>query len=172
MAEGLSMVYNNDISSALKDFGRLITVEMQSINEDMHAAISSIAAQNAARGLLMSGVSMSQVATTAAKTIPERARVALQVMARCFEAHGVPIGPDTKDVARERLLQLIENYRIQLRSIVEQSAAFRWGPPEAAKQQALGYIDKHALLERERAIVEISLLEAAAIQKWGLKLKE
>ena len=161
---------DNAMSNALRDFGRLVTVEMQSINEDMHTAIGAIVAQSAARGLLVSGASMSQVATAAAKTLSERARVALQLIARSFEAHGVPVGPDNKEVAIEKLLQFIENYRVQLRSIVEQTAPFRGNLPDAAKNQVLGYIDKQATLERERALAEISLLEGATIQRWARKL--
>jgi hypothetical protein len=158
------------MSDALRDFGMLVTVEMQSINEDMQAAIGAIVAQSAARGLLVSGASMSQVATAAAKTLPQRARVALLLMARSFEAHGVPVGPDNKQVAIENMLQFIENYRVQLRSIVEQTAPFRGKLPDAARNQVLGYIDKQATLERERSLAEISLLEAATIQRWGQKL--
>jgi hypothetical protein len=151
------------IPKALGDYGRLVTVEMHLINEQLQASMGQIVAESAAQGLLNSGATMSRLASEAANTVPVRTQVAMQLMIRCFAAHGVAVNSSNRGIVVERLHQFIENYRVQLRSTVQRTAPFK-GPlkHQAAEDQVLRYIDLKANLEKQRIEGEINLVVAAS----------
>lgn len=146
---------------ALKAYHQLLTVEINEVNHTVQRNVQLRLSECIKAGVLQSGRAMVLVADEYAKSIPQRVKIAVTLLMRSLEAHGISVNNGNKQDILYWLHQFIDNTEQQLCGLAMNTAPFRSliAPAEAALRQ----IRLNSHMEKERVTGEISLMAARKV---------